>query len=186
MRLFAALALSPAAVERLSALRLRLAVPGDGLRWTVPEQWHITLCFFGDLERKQVECLTQDLQAFDAPEASISLGALGHFAAKGILYASVEPSTSLLSLHQTLLSRYSRGAQTSAPSLPFHPHITLARSKGRPGFKTLQRMSSPTLPPFGPAITWQARQVALYESCLGLGGAQYRFVAGTPSAEAWA
>ena len=184
MRLFAAIELPLPAVERLSALRLRLSSPGDGLRWTSPDQWHITLHFLGDLEGAEAKRSQEDFSAMMLPAAEVHLVSLGRFVTKGILFAEVERAESLLTLHRAFHERLRRKHPAPAASLPFHPHVTLARSKGRPGLKTRERMAAPALPPFGPVVHWEVRQIHLYASTLGPGGAEYHRLASTiPDAE---
>ncbi len=168
-------------VDRLSALRLRLAAPTDGLRWTGPEQWHITLHFFGDVDAALLPPLLEKLGRFQGKQPSLRLESLGLFPAKGILYAAIDLTEELRTFHADLTSRLAPGTSTDT-SLPFHPHITLARSKGRTGLRTLQKLSKPALPAFGTALGWRADRIDLYESVPGLQGAAYNTVATQPLA----
>ena len=179
MRLFAALPLPPHAIERLTRLRLRLAAPTDGLRWSTPEQWHITLQFYGDTEPERAHCLhkTLDTAALSAPE--ITLDSLGLFAAKGILFAAIAVSPTLDALHRSVVaSGVPCGFVPEAR--PFRPHITLARSKGRAGDRTLRALALPALPPFGPPLRWRAGECLLLESTLNPEGASYTVQARIP------
>ena len=176
MRLFAGFPITPAVEDRLSALRLRLAAPTDGLRWTSPEQWHMTLRFFGDIEDRQLASLMQKLGACRQAPPLLRMETLGLFPAKGILYAAVEPTEELQAFYAAFTGCLAWEPPTGT-SLPFHPHITLARSKGRTGQKTLGKLSTPKLPAFGPALQWSGSQIHFYESALGPQGAVYRIVA---------
>ena len=176
MRLFAGIPLSPHAVERLSAVRLRLAAPGDGLRWSLPEQWHITLQFFGDVEPGQVGAITSAMQNVIHPPVALRVDALGRFSAKGILFAAVVASEELRTFRRIFAEAVAPFSSASA-SLPFHPHITLARSKGRAGLRALERLSTPELPHLGTAVQWTAMEVHFYESVPGAQGTVYRSVA---------
>ncbi len=175
MRLFAALPLPERAIERLTSLRLRLSGPKDGLRWSEPEQWHITLQFFGDVADAVTVCLEERLRQMTAEAPRVILENLGLFAAKGILFAQVEPSESLDGLHRECVGK-SKLCGMVAESRAFRPHITLARSKGKAGNKTLARLQSPALPPFGTPIAWTAQECVLLESTLRPQGAAYREV----------
>ncbi len=165
MRLFAALPLPDSAVERLTSLRLRLSGPKDGLRWSEPEQWHITLEFFGDVGQDRASCLRTGLSHVAASAPVVALEGLGLFAAKGILFVRAEPSPSLLELHAQV-SGISEACGVVPESRPFRPHITLARSKGKVGQKSLAAMCEPSLPAFGPEILWVASECLLLESTL--------------------
>lgn len=184
MRLFAGFPLPPRVEDRLSALRLRLAAPGDGLRWSAPEQWHITLRFFGEVDRSRLAPLVEALHQFGSEQPTLRMENLGLFPAKGILYAALEPTDELTAFHTAFNSHMGHmcpmetGAEVVAStSLPFHPHITLARSKGRTGLKTLKALSTPTLPALGPELRWKADRIHLFESLSGSGGAGYSIVA---------
>lgn len=173
MRLFSALPLSPDAIERLTRLRLRLSAPGDGLRWSGPEQWHITLQFYGDVEQERARCLSKQFCQFTFPLApEVVLNGLERFATKGILYASVEVTPSLQAFHGRILE-LGRALGFAPEPRPFRPHITLARSKGRVGLTTLQRLATPDLPSFGPDVRWSSQEVLLVQSTLRPQGAEY-------------
>ncbi len=173
MRLFAALPLSAEAIERLMRLRLRLSAPGDGLRWSTPEQWHITLQFYGEIEQSTATCLAHALAHLaHASAPKLTIGTLGRFAAKGILFAEVEATPELQSLHD-LLTESSASCGFVPERRPFRPHITLARSKGSTGMKALHRMGTPEPPAFGPAISWFPQEVLLVQSTLRPQGAEY-------------
>lgn len=179
MRLFAALPIPPVAVERISALRLRLAAPGDRLRWSTPEQWHITLRFMGDLDSAQADEHIAALRGLEAQNVNLTLDELGVFATKGILFAHVQPSASLLALQQAV-QRIASSAGLPSEVWPFRPHITLCRSKGEKGHASLLRLSRPSLPGFGAPISWLAEHLTLYESRLQDEGAIYEAVAEIP------
>ena len=172
MRLFAALPLAPVAMERLASLRLRLSVPDDGLRWSSPEQWHITLQFYGEVFLPTAACLRDRLADAALPVAQVHLDSLGLFPSKGILYVSVAVSTSLQELHAKVL-RAGETCGVRPEPRPFRPHITLARSKGRAGEGTLRRFGSPDALRFGTSLQWTAQECLLLQSTLRPQGAEY-------------
>ncbi len=172
MRLFAGLPLPQSGIDRLAALRLRLAAPDDGLRWSSPEQWHITLKFFGEMSEQAAVALEEPLRSLEATPAEVRLNGLGLFGAKGILFASVFASPSLTALHVALES-CAEAAGLPAERRSFQPHITLARSRNRTGLNRLQKLSRPALPSFGADLCWQAQEFVLYESVLEPHGAVY-------------
>lgn len=172
MRLFAALPLSSVAMERLTSLRLRLSLPRDGLRWSAPEQWHITLQFYGEVADATLSCLGDALRRVQSPAPEVHIEELGLFPAKGILYASVQPGAGLIEL-QREVARASETCGLVPESRPFRPHITLARSRGKEGQRTLRHLSQPALPSFGAAISWEAEELLLIESHLTPHGSEY-------------
>jgi 2'-5' RNA ligase len=83
LRAFVAI-LIPEGVKRAVAQvqgELRRVVPAHSVRWTPPEQFHLTLKFLGDIDAQQVERLIlglrQACQPF--PPLELSLGQIGFF-----------------------------------------------------------------------------------------------------------
>ena len=179
MRLFAALPLPSFAVERLSGLRLRLASPGDGLRWSNQEQWHITVRFLGDLDAELADRLIASLRQLRAVPVDVVMDELGLFANKGILFARVQHDDSLVAINRAVEDLVAT-AGLPAEVWPFRPHITLCRSKGKAGHASLQRLARPALPPIGPPLRWRAEELCLYESYLDREGAVYEEVTRIP------
>lgn len=182
MRLFAGLALAPETIQRLTEFRLRWASPQDGLRWSAPEQWHVTLRFLGEVSEERALTVQTSLAGLRSGQVELRMDSFGVFAVKGILYASVEPSAELSALHQAVEGCVAE-REVLPETHPFRPHITLARSKNATGGKTLQRLSRPALPAFGPGIRWIAAEMLLYESLLGAGGARYEVRSRVPLIE---
>ena len=154
-------------------LRLRLAVPKDGLRWSDPEQWHITLRFFGDVEAKALPEIAGAVGQIRISSPDLRIEQLGSFAAKGILFAEVFGTHDLFDVQAQVEGAAIR-CGFAPESRPFHPHITLARSRNQTGLSSLQRLTKPEVPSFGAALSWHADHLRLYESELRAGGAQYR------------
>jgi 2'-5' RNA ligase len=99
MRVFAALPLPPAALQRLEGAvaelrdRARTARSG-GLRAVRPEGMHITLIFFGELEGERLEQIRSALgnPSLPGPPIAASIGGLGQFPPRGmprVLYCPV-------------------------------------------------------------------------------------------------
>jgi 2'-5' RNA ligase len=183
MRLFVGIPLADAVVRELAAVvaRLRGHESGmrggggprgeGGLRWTAPESWHITLQFLGNSTTEQLECLTASLSEVRSAAVPVQLGELGCFERAGVLFADVAVTRELAALQRSVAATTSRcGFQ--AKTLPFHPHITLARTKGkgrRAGLRELLNKvhNDPAFSPF------TACEFLLYESHLGTGAARY-------------
>jgi 2'-5' RNA ligase len=77
MRLFAGIPLAAAVIDELSAISLRLQSSADGLRWSAPESWHITLQFLGNTGQEQYECTVARLREMRSPSVSYSTGGAG-------------------------------------------------------------------------------------------------------------
>jgi 2'-5' RNA ligase len=158
MRLFVGIPLAVAVRGELSGLAARLKSKDDGLRWTAPESWHITLQFLGNTSPEQYECVAARLSELHPPFVPIALERLEFFARAGILIVAVTSTPQLLLLQQR--------------ARPYQPHITLARDKGK------ERGQEPTELKVKiqrqPAFTsYLAEEFLLYESFLGPAGSRY-------------
>lgn len=169
MRLFAGIPLAAEVTEELSAISLRLQTSGDGLRWSAPESWHITLQFLGNTGQPQYECIVARLRELRSPPVPIQLEDLGFFDRAGVFFAGVALTSELRLLQQRVTA--ATGLCGFVPETrPYHPHITLARakSKGRAleGLKTKMRRQ--------PGFTgFVAAAFVLYESVTRPTGAHY-------------
>jgi len=189
MRLFVGIPLADAVARDLAAVVGRLrssesaALRGsDGLRWTEPESWHITLQFLDNSTAEQLDCLKARLGEVRSKAAPVLLGKLGCFDRAGVLFAEVTVTPEVAALQQKILAA-TDPCGFVAETRPFHPHITLARSKGQGHRTDLRKL----LDNAGgqPAFTrFTAREFLLYESHLGAGGAKYEIRQRFPLIEA--
>ena len=148
----------------------KAAPPGDRLRWTDPETWHVTLAFLGstepdrvpDIERslvevargaRAVECPTDGVGAFPSPNA-----------ARVVVYRVTDPDGSLGAL--ALAVRRALGVEHGGR---FRPHVTLARTRGD-GHERLGEWVRTLRAPSG---LLAADRVELFRSHLGGGPARY-------------
>lgn len=185
MRLFVGIPLADAAVGELSALVSRLRkseqAAATQLRWTDAGSWHITLQFLGNATAEQLECLTARLGEIRAATVAVQIGELGVFDRTGVFFADVVVASGLGRLQRAVVAATSQCGFV-AETRPFHPHITLARTKGHGRVKELQNLreklsSAPSFTPF------TANEFLIYESHLGAEGSRYevraRFHLGT-------
>lgn len=168
MRLFVGIPLAAAVIEELSATSLRLQSKEDGLRWSAPESWHITLQFLGNTP--EYDCIVERLRELRSPPVPIQLEGLGFFERAGIFFAGVGLTPELQVLQQRVTA--ATGLCGFIPETrPYHPHITLARSKGKAAhrLRELKRRihREPTFSSF------VAEEFVLYESLTRPTGSQY-------------
>lgn len=171
MRLFIGIPLADAVTAELTALCGRLRSEGDGLRWSAPESWHITLQFLGTATAEQFDCLAARLAEMHSSPVPARLGGIGIFERAGAFLAEVELTPELTAL-QKRVTEATAHCGFEAEDRPYHPHITLARSKGESGRRQLKTLK--TRAPSKPGFTgFTAREFLLYESHLGPGGSKY-------------
>jgi 2'-5' RNA ligase len=178
MRLFVAIPMAEAAARELSSAAGRLRSPADGLRWTAPESWHITLQFLGNASRQACVCLATELGKLHLPCVPLWIEKLGLFDRAGILLAAVQPLPELLLLQERVIAA-TRPCGFIPESRPYQPHITLARAKGKGQRKNLDELQARIrrLPAF---TRFMAREFFLYESFLASTGSRYEVRARFP------
>jgi 2'-5' RNA ligase len=169
MRLFIGIPLAPEVTQQLATYTERLKRPGDDLRWSTPESWHITLQFLGATAPAQYECVIEALRGLRAKQFDLRLEGTGFFDRAGIFYVDVPPASPLAALQQQVVEA-TQPCGFEAEDRPYHPHITLARNKAHA--QGLRRLKSNlgTDPRFR---SFTAREFLLYESHLNPRGSRY-------------
>lgn len=171
MRLFVGIPLAASVIEQLEKVSMRHRVTADGLRWSTPASWHITLQFLGNTSETQYECVVARLRELHSAPVPIELGELGFFDHAGIFFAGVVLTPELLALqHQVNVSTVPCGF--TPEDRPYRPHITLARSKGRRNAIGLEALKATMRhrPKFSRFV---AEEFLLYESFTLPTGSQY-------------
>ena len=182
MRLFVGMGLAAEATQALAAVRERFAAAGPSLRWSAPATWHVTLQFLGAAGDVQAACVVEKLGAVRAGPVPVGLAGLGFFERAGVFWAGVALTPELLALQQRVTA-----ATRSCGFLPeehaYHPHITLARARGRSGrdaLAPLKKMVEAARVDL--RITFTAEEFLLYESFPGSEGSRYEIRARFPLA----
>ena len=190
LRLFLALPVPEAVRREITRARdqLRREVPPGIIRWTPPEQYHVTLKFLGDIPTDQVAALQSIIAQVAAPFPPLALTAhgLGSFPSlhspRVLWTGAKEPTGQLTTLAQQLTEATRPFAPTEKPEA-FTAHITLGRFK--PGRFPLHpekyqaRFQRLIDQPFG---TWPADAVELVRSELTATGARHEVLARCPLA----
>jgi 2'-5' RNA ligase len=144
---------------------------GSDFRWQDELQLHLTLRFVGEVDRPIAEDLAAALGRIRARPFSIFINGIGRFEQRnsGALWAGVEPKSHLAALN-TKIERACQQVGLEPEHRAFHPHITMARWKGRrtrevADFLELQRglVSQP----------FEIDAFSLFESRLSKHGAHY-------------
>jgi RNA 2',3'-cyclic 3'-phosphodiesterase len=181
MRLFVGIPLPDKTRAEIAAVVAELRRGEEGLRWSAPESWHITLQFLGNGDTQQLECLKARLSDVYSATVPLRLGSLGAFERAGVVFVDVEVRPELAELQQQVVAATMQ-CGFAPEDRPFRPHITLARTKARKNFRGLParrpwRENPPRFSPF------EAREFLLYESFTGEAGSRYearaRFALGT-------
>jgi len=105
---------------------------GADFRWQADEQLHLTLRFVGEVERPLAEDLAAALATIRALAFDLRIRGAGRFEQRnsGALWAGVEPKAPVAAL-AAKVERACQSVGLDPERRAFHPHITLARWKGR-------------------------------------------------------
>ncbi|WP_019874895.1 RNA 2',3'-cyclic phosphodiesterase [Sporichthya polymorpha] len=166
MRLF--VSVQPPA-EALAALDAELgrvrAIAPHGLRWTRPEQWHLTLAFLGEVADDTVPALTAALDAVmsDAP-MTLRLAGGGCFGTN-VLWVGLAGDVHALRTLAEAVTAAARGVAVELDDRPYRPHLTLARA-GKAS-ADLRHAAGELAQVVGPS--WDVDAVHLMSSRLGQG-----------------
>jgi 2'-5' RNA ligase len=147
-------------------------------RWQDDEQLHITLRFIGEVDRPVAEDLAAGLGRIHAQPFTLRVTGVGRFEQRnsGALWAGVEPKEPLATL-AAKMERVCLAVGLEPERRAFHPHVTLARWKGRRTREVadfLDRTRGLVSEPF------EVTEFILFESHLSRHGAHYEAVASYP------
>jgi len=173
MRMFVAVVPPEQALEDLAEFLAPRQEAGPGFRWTVPEQWHLTLAFMAQVADRHLDDLQNRLTRAAGRRAPFDTtlaggGAFPNPARAKVLFAGVETADPGGAVELERLATGARAAATKAGADAeggrFHPHVTLARL-GRPvevnrWMRVLETYRGPV---------WRVREIALIASHLGEG-----------------
>jgi 2'-5' RNA ligase len=156
MSLFVAIVPSPQAIEDLEhrVQSMRSLSECRDLRWQPPGRWHVTMAFLGDADDDADECLRGQLDALGERHTgpALRLAGSGTFG-RQILWTGVEgvtpEDTRALADLGAAIHIALRRVGFSLERRPWHPHLTVARSRGPglgPAMALLEAYSGLTWP----------------------------------------
>ena len=186
LRLFVAVAVPAQVKQRILETQAELKdIVRAGVRWTTPDQFHLTLRFLGSVESAQVEALSSALGAACAGFKPLRLraGRIGFFPrlrSPRVVWVGVTDEDNALPRLQQAVQAASNEFTSETPETRFTGHVTLGRVKeitrlqAEPLVKAAERMKQLV---FG---TWEAREVELVRSQLSPHGSRYSVVSLAP------
>ena len=161
--------------EDIRDLLIDAMAESSDFRWQNDDQLHLTLRFIGEVERPVAEDLADVLARVRAEPFQLWIAGVGRFEQRssGALWAAVEPKEPLAAL-AAKIERTCVALGLEPERRAFHPHITLARWKGRRTREVqdfLERRRDLASAPFA------VSEFILFESRLSRHGAHYEPVA---------
>ncbi|SEG82473.1 RNA 2',3'-cyclic phosphodiesterase [Bosea lathyri] len=173
-RLFTALEIPAEVASALTLHRGGLV----GARWMEPADYHITLRFLGDVDRRTANDVNDFLSDVQSYPFDVTLDALGSFGGDKprAVFARVQPSQKLTEL-QADLERLMRRLGLPAEGRKFVPHVTLARLRDTSPVDVADYLS---MHPIIRPISFTARRIVLMSSRDSIGGGPYVVEAAYP------
>ena len=179
MRLFTGIAIDEAVTEKLGAAIEALRQAAN-LRWSPPENLHITTKFIEEWPEDRLGELKGALEAVDPPgDFEINISRFGFFPnarQPRMLYAGVESGPSLADLARRIEDAV-EGLGCPREERAYMPHVTLARLPRARMDALHETIASMRNPNFG---SFQANEFHLYESRPGPRGSVYTKLATWP------
>jgi RNA 2',3'-cyclic 3'-phosphodiesterase len=147
-------------------------------RWQDEEQLHLTLRFVGEVDRPVADDLAAALGSVRGERFPARINGVGRFEQRnsGALWAGVEPKAPLAAL-AAKVERVCLSVGLEPERRAYHPHITLARWKGR---RTRELASFLDRRRGLASESWEIDAFTLFESRLSRHGAHYEEVASYP------
>jgi len=139
-------------------------------RWTPAENLHLTLRFLGQVERSLADGIADRVAAAGPRAFELALGGTGAFKRgrlSRVVWLGLSTGDREIAVLASLVEGETVSAGMEAEGRPYHPHLTLARARGREGAALPQLPTPPALEP------WRARELVLYRSRPGRGGSVY-------------
>jgi 2'-5' RNA ligase len=183
LRAFVAVPLGEEVVQsaaRLSAdLRRKLAEQGLSAKWVLPANLHLTVRFLGEIDEAQVPAVGEALGPLVERHASflVTLRGLGCFPdaqRPAVLWAGIDQGLQQLERLAAELNQALDRLGFPEQDRPFHPHLTLARSRrGAPPPDLSAVVAEHAAEELGSTVV---REVVLFQSTLRPKGPLYQAV----------
>jgi len=181
VRLFFAIELPAEVRAALARVRETPALDPRTFRAAGEDTLHLTVRFVGEVDDARVPLLVTagERAAAGVPPVPCEVAGLGSFphgSRARVVWAGIADRSEAHELERLArrLEDEIRGAGFPAEERPFAPHVTLARARER-------RSGGLRLPaPSGPIASFAARELTLFRSRLGAGGARHDALATFP------
>ena len=144
LRLFIALPLPPSARAMLDTYQqsLREAV-GDAVRWSPPEQWHLTLRFLGDVDERLVPDLLRLAERAGGVTPAVAArwlpvaDAFPRWTMPQVVWVGLAEGGQAVARLAEMLERGVVGLGLPAEPRALHPHVTLGRVRSTAQARTI-------------------------------------------------
>ena len=173
-RAFVAVVPSDEVLDAIKAATAPLRGSVPDARWTMRDQWHVTLQFLGN--HVDLDAVATALGALSEAGGDARLGGGGAFPAEGrgrVLWLGVAEGAELVGRLATAVGALLAPVGYEPDTRPFHAHLTLARLKAPSDLREVVVAFDGMA--IGPA--WPVGEVVLFQSHTRRTGAEYEQVA---------
>ena len=187
LRLFIAIAIPETVKTAIAVVQneLRRALPGISVRWTPPDQFHVTLRFLGNVAPEKLPALESSIREVSArfPPTEMSAEHVGRFPERGlprVIWVGIRDAGDRLQELQHALQEATLQFGSEPPEKRFAGHVTVGRIKDVrcPQAEALARaMAGLVAASFG---QWTTPTVELMRSELSPAGATHTTLAELP------
>ena len=174
IRAFLALPLAEAFESSARPLMEKLKTQYPEVKWVEPSQIHVTLHFFGQIETRQIQKISDCVSPITNKTKSLKLflrgiGGFPNLDRPRVIWAGMEGEIEGLNTLQVSLEGRFKKAGFECEARSFKPHLTLGRirEERRIFFKQAE---------FGPTEVKQISEIILFKSILSSAGPQYEKV----------
>jgi 2'-5' RNA ligase len=184
MRLFIAIELTDQARAKITELqsRLKSLSPPYAVRWTVPQNIHLTLHFLGNVAADDLEEVAGAVGAAAATCSSFllnlsNLGCFPNTRRPRIVWIGVSGDTKMLTtLHLALAEQLRQRIGFQPEARPYAPHLTIGRVKEGIAQRKLEQLGqvlTQEIPQVGQLVNLPAHEIILMQSDLKSTGPVY-------------
>lgn len=178
-RIFIALKVEAGETLLMMISSLKSVLSKDIVKWTNPDNIHITLAFLGDTDEKMIKPISSMLKEKCNGSGKFELilkgsGVFRNLSDPRIIWTGIEPSEKLMHLNEIIINGL-KDLSIKMEGRPFNPHLTIGRIKHLNDKETLKAVieqyqnSEIQLIP--------VNEVILYESILLQSGPVYKPIA---------
>ncbi len=176
IRSFLAIELPKPIVRKIEEVQADLRSAQADVRWVSPEKIHLTLKFFGNIEESRIDSIFKSIEEPVRNTLPFSIrvqgiGAFPHVKNPRVIWLGLVTGSQILTSLQKQIETQLEKIGFQPEDRPFHPHLTLGRTKSSRGKDELAgRVEKHKEEEFG---DFQVERVILFKSDLKPSGPIY-------------
>ena len=177
IRAFIAVSIPDDVRDRITAVTGRLRGAGD-VRWTPPENFHLTLKFLGNVAPERLEKLSAELHEKAKICSSFlvecrGLGAFPRLERPQVIWLGIGEGAPELCALATAVEEAGAAVGFQREQRRFHPHLTLGRVRSPKGLADLAKQLQAGASTIETLGRWEVREIQLVRSRLTPQGSIY-------------